>query len=121
MLTSMFWFPAPVSVNDKVQGFLDMEKEYLTSGWTFAKVIFAIVVAGSLSLLSLAFWKRSIKIGVGIIVAIALGKVVWSVVEGGEYGIAVILPAAIGLVICVTVVYYFIRRNKRKNKKEQSE
>ena len=121
LLSSMFWFPEPAVVNTQVQGFLDMEKEYLTSGWTFSKAIFAIIVFGSLTLLALAFWKRSLKTGLGIIAAIALGKVTWSVVEGGDAGKAVILPAAIGLVICLGVVYYFIRRSRLKSRKEQSD
>ncbi len=121
MLTSMFWFPEPAAINNQVKGFLDMEKEYLTSGWTFAKVIFAVIVFGSMTLLSVAFWKRSLKIGLSIIAAIAFGKIFWSVVEGGESGTAVVLPALIGLVICIGVVYYFMRLAKHKNKNQQSE
>ncbi|MEX1378269.1 MAG: hypothetical protein AB1Z23_12465 [Eubacteriales bacterium] len=118
MLTSMFWFPEPAVINEQVRGFLDMEKEYLTSGWTAAKVVFALVVAGSMSLLAFAFWKRSIKLGIGIMVAIAVGKVAWSAVEGGDAGLAVVVPASVGLVLCIVLVYYFVSRSKSKAKEK---
>lgn len=113
-LTSMFWFPEPTVVNEQIQGFLEMEKEYLTTGWTVGKAVFSLVVPISMYLLCLAFWKRSLKIGVGIIVAIAIAKTLWSVIEGGEAGQSVIIPAVIGLVICVGIIYYVINRQNKK-------
>lgn len=121
-LTSMFWFPEPAVVSEQVKGFLDMEKEYLTTNWTAGKILFSLVlVPGSLSLLALAFWKRSIKAGIAIVVAIAVAKSLWSVVEGGQAGQSVIIPAAVGLVICVVLIYYVIRRQELKRKTKKSE
>lgn len=111
-LTSMFWFPEPTTVDTQIASFLEMEKEYLTGGWTADKIGFAIVVPGSLTLLCMAFWKRSIKWGMAIVIGIALGKTLWSVFEGGEAGQSVIIPATIGLVICLGIIYYAIRRKK---------
>lgn len=112
LLTSMFWFPEPAVVNEQVKGFLEIEKEYLTTNWTFGKIALSTLVPISMSMLALAFWKRSLKFGIGIIVAIAVMKSVWSVVEGGEAGQSVLIPAIVGLVICIVLVYYFIRRSK---------
>lgn len=114
-LTSMFWFPEPTVIDEQIKGFLEMEKTYLTTGWTFGKAAFSMVVPLSLSLLCLAFWKRSLKIGLGIIAAIAVAKILWSVVEGGKTGLSVIIPATIGLVICVGIIYYTIWIKKHWN------
>lgn len=118
LLTSMFWFPEPAVVNEQVKGFLEIEKEYLTTNWTFGKIALSTLVPISMSMLALAFWKRSLKFGIGIIVAIAVMKSVWSVVEGGEAGQSVLIPAIVGLVICIVLVYYFIRRSKRQSEKK---
>lgn len=51
--------------------------------------------------------------GLGIIVLIAVMKTLWSVVEGGQAGTSVVIPAAIGLLICVAVII-FVARGKKK-------
>ena len=67
-------------------------------------------------LLALSFWKRSWGWGAAVINLAALGKVVWSVVEGGESGWAVLVPALIGLLVCNAAVYFGVRYlNRRKN------
>lgn len=113
-LTSMIWFPEPATFDDKVIGFLEMEKDYLTSTWTLNKIVISSFVPLTLYLLCLAFWKRSIKIGIGMIVLIAVLKTMWSLAEGGTAGTSVIVPAMIGLVICVGVIYFVYSRKKGK-------
>ncbi len=110
LLTSMFWFPEPSIVNDKVKEFLIMEKSYLTTNWTVSKALISLLVPLTLSLLARAFWKRSIRTGIIIIVIIAVAKTFWSIVEGGTSGQAVMIPATIGLVICIIVIYYGYKR-----------
>lgn len=111
-LTSMFWFPEPSVVDEKVMGFLEMEKAYLTTNWTLTKVLISSFVPLTLYLLCLAFWKRSIKMGLGMIVLIAVLKTLWSVTAGGEAGTSVIVPAMLGLLICVVVIYLVMRRRR---------
>lgn len=118
LLTSMFWFPHPELVDAKVQGFLQMEKEYLTQNWTLSKAIISSMVPLSMAGLAYAFWKRSAKAGIILVVAIAVAKALWSVVEGGEAGTAVIIPATLGLVVCIVFIYYGLKRAK-KQKAEQ--
>lgn len=118
LLTSMLWFPAPAVVNDKVKEFLIMEKNYLTTDWNLSKILISLLVPLSLGLLALAFWKRSIKTGISILILIAAAKTIWSITEGGKSGSAVIIPAMIGLVICIAVIYYGFRRYERSKKNE---
>ncbi len=39
LFTSMFWFPAPATVDPAVEQFLQAEKDYILGDWTFAKVL----------------------------------------------------------------------------------
>lgn len=114
MLTSMFWFPPPEAVDGNVKRFLAFEKQYLTESWSLTKTSLALIVPISLFLLALAFWKRNLKLGIFLIISIALGKVGWSIYNAGESGYSIIIPATIGLFLCVAIIFGF-RMIFRKN------
>lgn len=118
ILTSMFWFPKPVEVSNQVAEFLNMEKEYLTNDWGWTKVFITLLVPASLSALAIAFWKRSLLVGIAVMVFIALAKIGWSVIFGGESGTSVIVPAMIGLIICIVLIFIGFKKmeNGRNNK-----
>ncbi|HSL47197.1 MAG TPA: hypothetical protein VK897_27405 [Anaerolineales bacterium] len=109
LATSMFWFPAPAVADPMVEQFLAAELEYLTGTWTVQKILMSLVVPAFFILLGLAFWKRSWWWGVAVINLAALGKVAWSVAEGGQSGWAVLIPALIGLIICNLAVYFGVK------------
>ncbi len=116
LVTSMMWFPVPVEVNSTVSDFLAMEKEYLTGEWGTSKILITILVPASLTVLALALWKRSLWMGISTLIFIAVAKMLWSVVFGGESGKSVIVPALIGLVVCIVmVVLGFIKLERKKN------
>lgn len=116
MFTSMFWFSKPAVVDEKVAEFLAMEREYLTMNWTISKLAVTMIVPISMVLLCMAFWKHSLKLGLLVMVGIAIGKIIWSVTEGGDSGQKVIIPALLGLVLCIVLVYIGFRYfEKRKN------
>jgi len=114
LLTSMFWFPVPGVVNEQVTEFLQMEKNYLTLGWSASKILLTLLVPLSLSFLAISLWKRSIKFAILIIAFIAAAKILWSVVAGGDSGESVIVPAIIGLLICIIAVYFGYRILEKK-------
>lgn len=120
MLTSMFWFPQPAQVSSQVQEFLAFERNYLTSDWDAMKITLAATVPISLSLLALAFWIRSLWMGIAVIVLMAVGKVLWSVAEAGESGWAIIVPAVLGLLVCVGLFTIGFMLQKRKSSSEHS-
>lgn len=112
LLTSMFWFPRPGAIDPKVGEFLAMEREYLTQNWTAAKIIVTSIVPVSMGLLIWGLWKRNIKAGIGVLIGIAFGKIIWSVVEGGASGAKVIIPALAGLALClVAVIWWYKKRH----------
>lgn len=116
MLTSMFWFPKPAAVDEQVKQFLEMEKQWLTGDWGFAKVLMTLLVPTLLTALCMAFWKRSILMGISVLVIIALAKMTWSVVFGGESGKSIFAPALIGLGVCIVLVYFGFRRLEKRNR-----
>ncbi|GAB6109397.1 hypothetical protein [Fusibacter bizertensis] len=115
LLTSMAWFPVPSEVSEQVKGFLDVEKEYLTSTWTIGKIVISSLVPLTMGFLCAALWKRNLKWAVFVLIVIAFAKILWSILEAGNDGASILVPAIGGLVICIIVVYYgFKRAEKRK-------
>jgi len=111
LATSMFWFPAPGEASPAVKEMLGAEREYLTANWTLWKVLMALVVPATFAALGLAFWKRSLVYGLGVINAAVLIKVGWTFVFGTEAGAMSHLPAALlGLAVCNVLVVYVMRR-----------
>ena len=118
LATSMFWFPAPERVDPRVEEFLAFEREWLTGGWTMAKVATTLFVPLLLGVLCLAFWRRSLVWGLVSINAIAVGKVTWGLIASGSAGWSSLLPALVGLVICDAVVLYAARRIRERSPDE---
>lgn len=109
LLTSMFWFPQPDVVSEQVKQFLELEMEYLTGEWTVGKIALSALVPISLVALAAAFWRRSLWLGLSVLVFIALAKIAWSVLYAGEAGTSIIVPALLGLLIGIVVIYRGIR------------
>lgn len=110
LFTSMFWFPVPQTVDPDVQQFLALEKKWLSSTWSITEAIMGLTVPLFFFVLALAFWKRSLIFGLAIVVLTAGGKILWSISLDGGSGKSVIIPALLGLVICVALLYYGFQR-----------
>ncbi len=110
----MFWFPEPTTVDTIVQEFLQYEVDYLTRDWGLGKILLTLIVPLSLTLLALAFWQRNIWFGLSIMAFIAVGKVGWSILFAGDSGKSIIIPATLGLIVCLVFVYLGITRSKRR-------
>ncbi|WP_193179784.1 hypothetical protein [Nisaea sediminum] len=112
LLTSMFWFPAPAETGPRVADFLAMEQERLRAGLDLKNLLGLAAVLAYGWALAAAFWMRSLLIGGAVVVAGAAGKMVWSMIEGGESGTA-LLPFAIGgAVVVVAALILFAMRRK---------
>lgn len=109
LVTSMAWFPVPRHPDPQVISFLEAEKAFLLSPFTLKKAALLATVVVSMSVLALAFWHRSLKAGIGVLVLIALGKILWSVNEdaGGQ---AIVVPALLGLVVCIALLTVYMKR-----------
>ena len=114
LFTSMFWFPRPDVVDNSVMEFLQFEKDYLLGKWDALKILIALTVPISFLALGVSFWKHSVLMGLGVVILMATGKIIWSIQNAGESGQAIMLPAIIGLTICCVLIYFgFKRLNKR--------
>ncbi|WP_372802299.1 hypothetical protein [Lutibacter sp.] len=114
LFTSMFWFPKPEIVSKSVVEFLEFEKEYLYGQWNTEKILLTLTIPISFITLGLAFWKRSLVLGVAVIGLMATGKMVWSIENAGESGKSISIPAIAGLFICCGIIYYGFKRLTKK-------
>ncbi len=114
LLTSMFWFPKPSVVTESVKEFLQMEIEYLSGGWDLSKILMTLLIPASFWALGAAFWKRSLKTGLLVIAFMAIAKIIWSIIFGGDSGKSILAPAIMGLVICIILVYWGFKKLERK-------
>ncbi|MCV9388571.1 hypothetical protein [Reichenbachiella ulvae] len=114
LFTSMFWFPKPEVVDQSVITFLAFEKEYLYGEWNGSKILLTLTIPISFIALGLAFWKRSLVMGLGVIVLMATGKIVWSIQNAGESGKSILIPAILGLLICSGLIYYGFKKLEKK-------
>jgi len=118
LFTSMFWFEKPANVSDEIKTFLEFEKQWLYGEWNYPKVLLILTVPVSFLALGLAFWKRSLLIGIGVVVLMATGKIVWSIQNAGESGKSIIIPAIVGLLLCSIIMFFgFKKLEKRKSNK----
>lgn len=113
LFTSMFWFPVPASYSPQVLEFLAFEMDYLKGTWTVPKIVMSLAVPLFFLILLIAAWKRNWKWLLGVIIAAAVLKFVWSIVFSGEAGISILKPALIGLIVCIGGLSYFIKNHKR--------
>jgi hypothetical protein len=116
IFTSMFWFPQPQIVSMQVEQFLRYEMDYLTGEWNTSKIALSLLVPLSLFYLALGFWRKNIFIGLSVVIMMALGKILWSMMAAGESGKSIIIPAVVGLLICVGIIYGGYRKLKSKEK-----
>ena len=114
LFTSMFWFNKPEAVSDDVKTFLQFEKAWLYGEWDYKKIMLIITVPVSFIALGLGFWKRSLFMGLGVIVLMATGKIVWSIQNAGESGKSIIIPAILGLIICSGLIFYGFKKLEKK-------
>lgn len=119
LFTSMFWFSKPEIVSDQVKSFLQFEKDWLYLAWDYKKILLILSVPISFFALGLAFWKRSLWMGLGVVVLMATGKIIWSIENAGDSGKSIIIPAIIGLLLCFGFIYYGFRRIDRRNKQNK--
>lgn len=117
LFTSMFWFNRPEFVSDNVETFLQYEKDWLYGEWDIKKIMLIITVPISFFALGLAFWKHSLLMGLGVVVLMATGKIVWSIQNAGESGKSILIPAILGLLICSGLIYYGFKKLEKKTTK----
>lgn len=114
LFTSMFWFNKPETVSDKVKTFLQFEKDWIYGEWNTKKIMMIITVPVSFFALGFAFWKRSLFIGLAVIVLMATGKIIWSIQNAGDAGKSIIIPALVGLALCIGLIFYGFKKLDKK-------
>lgn len=108
LLTSMFWFPPPAEIDSRIQAFLLMERHYLIGRHSAIEILWLLTVPLALFALATAFWQRSPRLGLMLLILIAAIKIIWSLLYGNDSGKSIIFPAAFGLLICMLIVGKFL-------------
>ncbi|NLY46947.1 MAG: hypothetical protein GX053_13310 [Tissierella sp.] len=112
LFTSMFWFPVPQTSSPQVLEFLAFEMEYLKGTWTAPKIIMSLAVPLFFIMLIISAWKRNWKWLLGVIIGAAVLKFIWSIAFSGEAGMSILKPAFIGLILCISGLYFYIKKHK---------
>lgn len=115
LFTSMFWFSKPEIVSEQVKSFLQFEKEWLFGPLNYKKLLLMLTVPISFAALGLAFWKRSLWMGLAVVVLMATGKIIWSIQNAGNSGKSILIPAIIGLVLCMALIYWGFKRLEKRS------
>ncbi|TWP50680.1 hypothetical protein FKR81_18895 [Lentzea tibetensis] len=113
LATSMAWFPAPEHPSQGAIEFLAAEREYLLGTWTPAKLAVGLVVPLTFGGLAVALWRRSFTWALVAINGGILFKIVWSFVVGDTSGGVALLPSALGGLVAVNAVLWFVARRRR--------
>lgn len=114
LFSSMFWFPVPAKSSPEVLSFLAYEMEYLKGAWTTPKILMSLLVPIFFVMLIIAAWKRSWKWLLGIITGAAVLKVLWGIIFSGDAGRSILKPAIIGLIICIGIICFYIKKHRAK-------
>lgn len=116
LLCSLFWFAAPAQVPEHISGYLEWERQLFFSNDSVLPLILLVaVVVIFLGGLFYAFWRRSVWIGLLLINAGTLLKIVVSMVLGKEAGMAAIVPSLSSIAI-INLVAFAILKFRRAEK-----
>lgn len=107
--SSMFWFPAPAVVDQRVTAFLAIERQYVTAPLTLGKSAMTALVPLWFIALAWSFWRGSWVAGFAVISAGTLLKIIWSFYFAGASAWAIVPPVALGFVVCASVLWYTFR------------
>ncbi|WP_027183166.1 hypothetical protein [Desulfovibrio inopinatus] len=105
MATSMGWFPPPQNPDPHVTAFLQSEYAYLYGDITTFTVLGWIAVLVTYLFMGIACFMRNIRLAMLIVIAAATLKIIWSRLEGGTSGWAILPAALIGALICVLLLW----------------
>ena len=110
LFTSMIWFPVPQSPPPLVKEFLTYEKEFLQAGLTAKNVLFAFLVISFFIVIVRATWLHSWKLVGLILIITALSKIIWSYMDSGQAGLTIVVPALVGLMICLLALAFWQKK-----------
>ncbi len=114
ILTSMFWFPEPNSVDPQVTEFLALERERLEAGFDAGNLVAIPAVLFFLIGLAAAFWRRSLIWAAMVALSGAVAKVVWSLVVAPGSGGAII-PFAVGGALALCIGLWIVSRRRGRS------
>jgi hypothetical protein len=117
MFSSMVWFPAPATIDPQMQSVLEYEKALVKNPFTLFLAITAMIT--SMTLIAMAFWKRSFLLGLIILNIALIGKLIGSLALVGKDGWGPLYVIVFGLVLVNGLSIYFYYK-KKKTRRENN-
>ena len=115
---SIAWFIETNTIDFNIQTGLAYEKILLNA--PFSAIITILVYAVFVILLSIAFWKRSIKIGLFTLNAILIGKMILGLIFIKDTGWSPISATIFGLIIVNRIGLSLSRKMQKQNNSTHS-
>lgn len=112
LVTSMVWFPAPDMADPQALAVLEYEKQLFSS--PLSAVLTILTIVGSMAMIGVIFWKRSLKLGLIVLNAALIIKLVLSVLAVGQDGWGPLPVIVFGLVLVNGVGWLIVRRKKKQ-------
>ncbi|MDD1515307.1 hypothetical protein [Priestia megaterium] len=112
MMSSMFWFPAPPKINSQMHEVLKYEKMLLSnpiSATITITIMFIFIV-----MIVRAFWKHSLRMGLFILNAALIGKLVLALIFTGENGWGPLGNTIFGLILVNGIGFYLLYKMRNK-------
>lgn len=112
--TSLFWFSAPATVSPAVSAYLEWERQlFLANDSALPLIALVGAVIIFLLLFFYALWRRSLWLGLGLINAGTILKIIVSMTLGAEAGKAAIAPSVSSLIVINLVAWGLWRHWRR--------
>ena len=99
IVTSMFWFPEPGSVDVDTATFLEVERRYVEAPWTISKIMLVALIPVWFAAVTSAFWNRSWVVGYAVLNTGVFAKVLWSFDVAGPAAWRIIPAVMLGLIV----------------------
>ena len=108
--SSMFWFPAPSTVDPAAATFLAAERRWITGPPTLSRLVLPVLIPIWFIALAAALRRRLWAAAVLVIAVGTVLKVAWSFYVAGASAWVIVPPVALGNAVCAGILAYAYRR-----------
>ena len=110
--SSMFWFPAPATVDPTATTFLAVERQWITGPPTRSRLVLMVLIPMWFIALAVAMRRRLWATAAFVIVAGTALKMAWSFYVAGTSAWVIVPAVAVGNAVCAGVLTYAYWRTR---------
>lgn len=113
--SSMFWFPAPATVDPRAVEFLEVERLWIAGPVTLAQLVLTALIPVWFIALAAALRRQFWALAASVIAAGMALKVAWSFYMGGASAWIIVPPVALGNALVAAVLFYAYWRTRHQS------